>query len=380
MAIFVNFWQSISHLHGQNPHGHCSQLSTLNGILDAILAHRDTGHTGSHRAQNVPTRTLSANVSETLTPFGITVGRCKVRTDDCSDRGGQTLTAPEIDMSEKSVMITGATAGIGEAAAFALAEMGADLTIVCRNANKGKETVAEIQKRHPKGKASMLVGDLGVQADIRRMASEFLATSKPLHVLFNNAGVVQLGRSTTADGLETTFAVNHLGPFLLTALLLERLRASAPARVVCTASDAHKFSGGSLDFDDLQSESGYTTFGAYGRSKLCNILFTAELGRREREAGSQVNAYCFHPGFVGSDFAKNNGVIARVIMTMISSFARTSEKGAETGVYLCSSPNVADQTGGYYFNMASHEPASYAKKSKVAERLWEVSEKLTEMN
>ena len=192
------------------------------------------------------------------------------------------MVAPKVDMSGKGVMITGATAGIGQAAAFALVEMGADLTILCRNASKGEETLAEIHRRSPNGTASMLVGDLGVQADIRRVASEFLATAKPLHVLFNNAGVVQLGRSTTADGLETTFAVNHIGTFLLTALLLERLRASAPARVVCTASDAHKFSGGSLDFDDLQSESGYTTFGAYGRSKLCNILFTAELGKRER--------------------------------------------------------------------------------------------------
>ena len=274
-------------------------------------------------------------------------------------------------------MITGATAGIGQAAAFALAEMGADLTIVCRNASKGEQTLAELRRRSPAVTASMLVGDLGVQADIRRVASEFLATSKPLHVLFNNAGVVQLGRSTTADGLETTFAVNHIGTFLLTTLLLERLRASAPARVVCTASDAHKFSGGSLDFDDLQSESGYSTFGAYGRSKLCNILFTAELGRREREAGSGVSAYCFHPGFVGSDFAKNNGVIARIIMTLGTPFARTSEKGAETGVYLCTSPDVADQTGGYYCDMKSHQPGAGARKADVAERLWKASETLT---
>ena len=192
----------------------------------------------------------------------------------------------------------------------------------------------------------MLIGDLGVQADIRRVANEFLATSKPLHVLFNNAGVVELKRSTTADGLETTFAVNHLGTFLLTTLLLDRLRTSAPARVVCTASDAHKFSGGPLDFDDLQSESAYTVFGAYGRSKLCNILFTAELGERERQAESNVSTYCFHPGFVGSDFAKNNGLLARVLMTIGSPFARSSAKGAETGVYLCTSPDVANQSGG----------------------------------
>ena len=282
-----------------------------------------------------------------------------------------------VDMSNKSVMITGATAGIGQAAAFALAEMGADLTIVCRNPSKGEATVAEIRRKNPGVEASILVGDLGVQADIRRIANEFLATQKPLHVLFNNAGVVQLGRSTTVDGLETTFAVNHIGPFLLTTLLLDRLRSSAPARVVSTASDAHKFAGGGLDFDDLQSESGYTTFGAYGRSKLCNILFTDELGRREREAGSGVASYCFHPGFVGSDFAKNNGVFARSVMALISPFARSSEKGAETGVYLCTSPEVSGETGDYYFNMKNHKPAASAKKPAVSEKLWKASEALT---
>jgi NAD(P)-dependent dehydrogenase (short-subunit alcohol dehydrogenase family) len=280
-------------------------------------------------------------------------------------------------MQNRSVMITGATAGIGQAAAFALAEMGADLTIVCRNANKGEATLAALRRKHPDVDASILVGDLGVQADVRRVADEFLATQKPLHVLFNNAGVVQSRRSTTVDGLETTFAVNHIGTFLLTTLLLERLRQSAPARVVCTASDAHKFSGGGLDFDDLQSENGYTTFGAYGRSKLCNILFTEELGKRERESGSGVASYCFHPGFVGSDFAKNNGLFARALTTLISPFARSSAKGAETGVYLCASPDVADQTGGYYFNMRTHVPADSAREPNVAKRLWSASEALT---
>jgi retinol dehydrogenase-12 len=287
------------------------------------------------------------------------------------------LAAQNVDMKHKSVMITGATAGIGQAAAFALAEMGADLTIVCRNASKGEATLAEIRRKNPNVEASMLVGDLGVQADIRRVAGEFLATQKRLHVLFNNAGVVQLGRSTTVDGLETTFAVNHIGPFLLTTLLLERLRSSAPARVVCTASDAHKFAGGGLDFDDLQSESGYTTFGAYGRSKLCNILFTEELGRRESEVDSGVAAYSYHPGFVGSDFAKNNGLFARALTTLISPFARSSAKGAETGVYLCTSPEVEDQSGGYYFNMKTHAPAGSAKKPDVAKKLWSASEALT---
>ncbi|MCP3987031.1 MAG: SDR family NAD(P)-dependent oxidoreductase [bacterium] len=285
------------------------------------------------------------------------------------------MSAPKIDMKGKSVMITGATAGLGRAAAIELAEMGADLTIVCRNASKGEATLAEIREKAPDVVASILVGDLGLQADVRRVASEFLASEKPLHVLFNNAGVVQQRRSETSEGFETTFAVNHIGYFLLTTLLLERLRASAPSRVVSTASDAHKMSGGELDFDDLQSEKKYTTFGAYGRSKLCNILFTQELA--EREGGNGITANCFHPGFVGSDFAKNNGAVARVVIALISPFARSTARGAETGVYLCTSPAVAEQTGGYYFNMKPHKAASSAYLPGVAEKLWQASERLT---
>lgn len=289
------------------------------------------------------------------------------------------MAAPHVDMRGRHVMITGATAGIGEAAARALAKMGADLTIVCRNPEKGAATLAELRRLAPGVELAMLVGDLGVQAEVRRVAEEFLATDRPLHVLFNNAGVVQMGRSETVDGLETTFAVNHIGTFLLTNLLLERLRASAPARVVCTASDAHRFATGGLDFDDLQSENGYTTFGAYGRSKLCNILFTSELGRREAEAGSGVTTYAFHPGFVGSDFAKNNGLLARVVMGALSPFARSSAKGAETGVYLCTSPDVGHQSGRYYFNRKLYKPAQIARTPGTSERLWKASEALCQL-
>jgi NAD(P)-dependent dehydrogenase (short-subunit alcohol dehydrogenase family) len=193
-------------------------------------------------------------------------------------------------------------------------------------------------------------------------------------VLFNNAGVVMQKRTTTVDGLETTFAVNHLGYFLLTNLLLERLRASAPSRVVCTASDAHKF-GGAIDFDDLQMEKSYPLFGAYGRSKAANILFASELGRREAETG--VVACAYHPGFVGSDFSKNNGALAKLIMVLGSPFARSPAKGAETGVYLCTAPEVTDDSGAYYFNMKLHQPAPHARSQETAKRLWDVSERLT---
>jgi len=184
-------------------------------------------------------------------------------------------------MRGKTVIVTGFTAGVGRAASVELAKMGADLVLVCRDRSKGEETIEHIRHETGSHALAVCVGDLGSQDDIRRIAAEFLAMGKPLHVLFNNAGLVMQRRASTVDGLETTFAVNHLAYFMLTHLLTERLRESAPARVVCTASDAHKFSGRELDFADLQSERSYSMFSAYGKSKLANILFTRELARRE---------------------------------------------------------------------------------------------------
>ncbi len=280
------------------------------------------------------------------------------------------------DMRGKTVMISGFTAGVGQAAAFALARQGADLALVCRNAEKGRAVVEAIRAGTDCERVDMLVGDLGSQSELRRIADEFLASDRPLHALFNNAGVVVQGRTLTEDGLETTFAVNHLAYFLLTRLLLERLRASAPARVVCTSSDAHQvFTRRGLDFDDLQAERRYKTFDVYGRSKLANILFTRELARREKGTGVTANA--FPPGFVGSNFGKNNGPVARIAMGLLSPFSRSPERGAETGVYLCSSPEVAGISGDYFYDKKPLEPAEWAKRPADAERLWAISEQLT---
>ncbi|MBW2387007.1 MAG: SDR family oxidoreductase [Deltaproteobacteria bacterium] len=281
-----------------------------------------------------------------------------------------------VDMTGKQVMVTGCTAGLGRAAAISLAKMGATLSLVCRNRDKGEDLISEIQRTSGREDCDLYVGDMNSLSDIRAIAASFRKTDRALDVLFNNAGVVMLERTTTADGFETTFGVNHLAYFLLTVLLMDRLRASPTARVVNTASDAYKFSGGRLNFEDLQAEQKYSTFGAYGSSKLANILFTRELARRVRDSNVTVNA--FHPGMVGSDFAKNNGWVAQVAMTLLRPIARSPQKGAETGIYLCTSPEVEGRTGGYYFNCAIHDTRAAARDDDDALRLWEISEKLTD--
>ncbi|MDP6980083.1 MAG: SDR family oxidoreductase [Myxococcota bacterium] len=280
-----------------------------------------------------------------------------------------------VDLSGKHVMITGCTAGLGRAAALELASMGARVSIVCRDERKGEELARDIERKTGRDDTRVYVGDMGVQADVRDVGERFLETGEALDVLFNNAGVVNQQRAVTTDGFEATFAVNHLAYYVLSVMLAERLQEAPEGRVVCTASDAYKFVNGSIDFDDLQSERRYTTFGAYGSSKLANILFTRELARRLQ--GTNVTANAFHPGMVGSDFAKNNGFVAQVAMTLIKPLARSPLKGAETGIYLCSSPDVAGHSGGYYYDCKQHTTRAAARDDADARRLWEVSEKLT---
>jgi NAD(P)-dependent dehydrogenase (short-subunit alcohol dehydrogenase family) len=279
------------------------------------------------------------------------------------------------DLGGKTVMITGASSGIGRAAALGLARMGAELVLVCRSRERGERALDEVRRRTGNDHLTLLLADLSSQAQIRAVADEFLATERPLHVLLNNAGVVVIRRTETADGIETTFAVNHLAYFLLTALLLDRIKASAPARIVNVASDAHSMAGGPLDFDDLQGLKRYGGMRNYGMSKLANILFTRELARRL--AGSGVTTNCVHPGFVGSNFAKNNGVIARLVMTLLRPFARSPEKGAETAIYLCASRAVESVSGEYFQDLQPAVPKDYAQSDPDARRLWEVSERMT---
>jgi len=276
-------------------------------------------------------------------------------------------------MRGRTCMITGASSGIGRATALGLARLGATLVLVCRDRQRGAGTVADIAAQTGNREVTLLLADLAVQAEIRRVAAEFLATDRPLHVLINNAGAVNLQRTLTADGIEATFAVNHLAYVLLTNLLLDRLRRSAPARIVNVASDAHKF--GALDFDDLGNEHRYRGLRVYGQSKLANILFTAELARRLDGTGVTVNS--LHPGAVGTGLGKNNGAWARGVIALLRPFFRSPDSGAATSIYLASSPAVDGITGQYFVNCRQTRPSRDAQDPAAARRLWDVSMELT---
>ncbi len=280
-------------------------------------------------------------------------------------------------MQGKVCLVTGATSGIGRATATALADKGAEVFIVCRNPDKGEQLKQDIIDQTGNQQVHTLIGDLAVQADIRRVAAEFLATGKPLHVLVNNAGVVNQTRTLTGDGYEEMFAVNHLAYFLLTDLLLERIKASAPARIVSVSSGAHKFVKG-MKWDDIHYEKGYKTFTVYGQSKLANILWTRRLA--QQLDGSGVTANCLHPGAVGTNLGSQNGWFGKIVMKLLSPFFRSPEKGAETSIWLATSDEVEGVTGGYFYNCKPLEPEAWAKDDKEAEKLWALSEEMVSIS
>ena len=237
------------------------------------------------------------------------------------------------DMHGKVCVVTGASSGIGRVTALGLAERGATVVLVCRNEEWGAPVLEEIERRGAAGTATLLSADLSSQRQVRAVAAAFLARFDRLDVLVNNAGIAGWGtRLLTEDGLETTFAVNHLAPFLLTGLLLDRLKASAPARVITVSSAAHR--NFALDFDDLQGERRYSGFGAYSRSKLANILFTRELSRRLE--GTGVTANCLHPGVVATGIFRDLPRWLRVVFT--SPLVLSPEKGADTLLWLATAP------------------------------------------
>ena len=272
---------------------------------------------------------------------------------------------------DKRVLITGATRGIGLAAAQALARRGAKLAIVARDDARGAEAVASIEGEGG-STVDLLHANLLSQASIRALSAEVLERYPRIDVLINNAGAIFVQRELTVDGIERTWALNHLAPFLLTTLLLDRLKASAPSRIITTASDAHK--GKLIPFDDLNAERSWRGrgFTRYGETKLANIMFTRELARRLD--GTGVTTYCFHPGVVATGFNRNNGAMMTAAMMMIAPFVRSPRKAAQTLVWLADSPDVSKQSGGYYEDRAVAVSSRQAQDPALAKRLWDVSE------
>jgi NAD(P)-dependent dehydrogenase (short-subunit alcohol dehydrogenase family) len=275
-------------------------------------------------------------------------------------------------MEGKRCIITGATSGIGLETARQLAAMGAQLVLVGRDPARAAAAVEQIKRVAPNVAVDIHQADLARMDQVRELG-EKLAALPRIDVLINNAGAMFWRRQFTAYGLERTFALNHMAYFLLTALLRERIVASAPARIVNVASDAHR--GVRLDFDDLNAERRYGAYTAYQRSKLANILFTRELARRLD--GTGVTANCLHPGFVASRFGDNNrGVFGVGIGIAKRLLAISPEQGAATAVYLASSPEVAGKTGGYYEKSALARPSAAAQDDAAASRLWQESARI----
>jgi len=275
----------------------------------------------------------------------------------------------------KTVVITGATSGVGEAAAIALAKLGAHLVLVGRDAGRGAASLAKI-KAAGDANAQLLLADLSSLAEVRKLAEQLRQLPR-LDVLVNNAGAVFTTRQTTVDGFERTFALNHLAYFLLTELLRDKLVASAPARIINVASEAHR--SGKLDTGDLPGElkspRAYSGLRAYATSKLCNLLFTRELARRL--AGTGVTANAMHPGTVATGFGRNNRGAIGIGIRLLSPFFRTPEQGAETIVYLAVDPALEGVTGQYFADLKPKTPANRALSDADASKLWKVSEELT---
>lgn len=277
------------------------------------------------------------------------------------------------NMNGKVVLVTGATSGIGLVAARELAGMGATVVLAGRNPQKVDAALQAIRTRFPAAQVEGLLADLSVQAQVRRLAEEFKARHDRLDVLLSNAGEIFMTRGESTDGIELTLALNHLAYFLLTHLLLDVLKASAPARIVNVSSDAHR--GQKLNFDDLEAKKGYVGWKQYGRSKLMNILFTRQLARRLE--GSRVTANALHPGFVATDFGFSNGGIWKPVFRLAQLGAISPEDGAKTGIHLASSPQVAGVSGKYFTRSRAVDPSPQAQDDVVAQKLWEISLKLT---
>lgn len=276
-------------------------------------------------------------------------------------------------MKGKIVLVTGASSGLGKATTLGLARLGATVVMVCRDRTRGEATRDKIKEDSGNKNIDLLIADLSSQQSIRQVAEEFIKRYNKLHVLINNVAVHLFERSVTEDGLETVFAVNYLGPFLLTNLLLDVLKASAPARIVNVASSLQ----GHIDFDDLQSEKRYSGMAVYPKSKMANVLFTYELARRLKETGVTVN--CLHPGVLRTNLGRHFRGFFKFMLWVMWPFMLSPEKGAETVIYLASSPEVENISGKYFVKKKATLSSKESYDESIAKRLWQVSETLTHL-
>jgi NAD(P)-dependent dehydrogenase (short-subunit alcohol dehydrogenase family) len=280
-------------------------------------------------------------------------------------------------MQGKICLVTGATSGIGKQTALGLARMSATVVMVARDGERGEAVRDEIREQSRNQQVDLLLADLSSQQSVRQLAEQFRQQYTNLHVLINNAGLFSLQRRTTVDGLELMFAVNYLAPFLLTNLLLDVLKASAPSRIINVSSDAHE--EGFLNMDDLQSEKSYRFMRPYGQSKLALLLFTYELARRLEGTGVTVNA--LHPGFVSTNIGQTGlrGIARSAARAVTSLMGISPEEGAKTSIYLASSPDVAGISGKYFVKSVPRRSASISYDEALARRLWDESAKLVHL-
>ena len=277
------------------------------------------------------------------------------------------------EIKNKNVLITGATSGIGEATAIDLAKKGANIFFIARNNLKAQNLSDKIESISGK-RSKFFIADLASLKNIKDSALEFISLDIPLHVLLNNAGLINNNRKETVDGFEEVFSINHLAYFYLTHLLLDKLKEGTPSRIINVSSGAHAFVKG-FNFDDVNSLKEYKPFKVYGYSKLANILFTKKLSQVLENENITVN--CLHPGVVGTGFGQNNGIFSKILFNLSKPFMRSSEKGAETSIYLCSSPDVSDVSGQYFYNCKIAKTTSWANNQEDADRLWDLSKELT---
>lgn len=276
-------------------------------------------------------------------------------------------------MKNKIVIITGANSGIGKATALALANLGATVVMISRNKEKGLAALNEIKEKTKNPNVELLIADMSIQKEIRRVASEIIKKYPKIDILINNAGEIVGKYSETVDGIETTFATNHLGYFILTNLLLDNIKAAKNPRIINVASEAER--SGDIYFENLNLKGEYSPYKAYCQSKLANIIFTYELARRLKSTNISVN--CMHPGVVSTNFGKGLGGMFGSAYSLGKPFMKSPEKGAETVVWLATSPDVEGITGKYFYDKKEIKSISISYGIGTAKKLWKASEMMT---